>query len=616
MSKTFSEIDSCRVYQYAQSVVSGETVAGPHVRNSCQRHLDDLKRDDIEWDQDAAERAFRFFEQKLKLSEGQFEGKPLKLEPAQAFIVGSLFGWKKLDGFRRFRRAFIEMGKGNGKSPLMGGIGLFGLMADGENGAQVYAAGATKDQAGVLFQDACKMVRASDWLTDRLKFSGAQGKEYNIAHLKTGSFFRPVSREAKKTGSGPRPHFALVDELHEHPDSGVLEILERGFKFRQQPLLLMCTNSGTDRQSVCFVEHLHAIRVAAGDLNAQHHEAPYVGEVIDDDTFSYVTALDPEDDPLEDPSCWIKANPLLGVTIQEDYLAGVVAQARAIPSKLNNILRLHFCVWTDADTAWMTRKALEPVLKTVDREALKGQDVWLGVDLSQVNDLTALAVAAKTGEKDGKPCYSVWVEYFTPGDTIRARSDRDGVPYDLWAREGHVNAVDGSRISFRDVAQLIAELQNEYEIVSVAYDSYAFQRGLLPELQELGLDHLDLSEHPQGGTKKGKLTDAMKSAAEARGDENPSGLWMPRSVQHLEELIAEQRITIDNNPANISCLMSASTMSDRWGNFWLSKDKSAQKIDGAVAMCMALGLAEVLDDGALGGGTLWDRDAEFSLTSL
>jgi phage terminase large subunit-like protein len=615
MSGSFSEINSCRVYQYAKSVVSGETVAGPHVRNACRRHLDDLKRDDIEWDQAAADRAFRFFEQKLKLSEGQFEGKPLKLEPAQAFIVGSLFGWKKLNGFRRFRRAYIEMGKGNGKSPMMGGIGLYGLMADGENGSQVYAAGATKDQAGVLFQDASKMVRASDWLMDRLKFSGAQGKEYNIAHLKTGSFFRPVSREAKKTGSGPRPHFALVDELHEHPDSGVLEILERGFKFRQQPLLVMCTNSGTDRQSVCFIEHLHAVRVAAGDHNALSHDAPYKGDVIDDDSFSYVTALDPDDDPLEDPTCWAKANPLLGVTIQKDYLAGVVAQARAIPSKLNNILRLHFCVWTDADTAWMTRKALEPVLRSVDREALKGQDVWLGVDLSQVNDLTAVAIAAKTGEKNGKPSYSVWTEVFTPGRTARARADRDGVPYDLWIREGHLNAIDSDRISFRDVAQCIAEISYDYHIVSVAYDSYAFQRGLLPELQELGLD-LDLSEHPQGGTKKGKLTDAMKEAAEAREEENPAGLWMPRSVQHLEELIADQRITIDQTPVNISCLMSSTTQSDRWGNYWLSKDLSAQKIDAAVAMCMALGLAEVLDDGVLGGGTPWDRDDSYTLADL
>jgi phage terminase large subunit-like protein len=108
----------------------------------------------------------------------------------------------------------------------------------------------------------------------------------------------------------------------------------------------------------------------------------------------------------------------------------------------------------------------------------------------------------------------------------------------------------------------------------------------------------------------------MKDAADARGDENPSGLWMPRSVQHLEELIAEQRIVIDNNPTNISCLMSASTMGDRWGNFWLSKDKSAQKIDGAVALCMALGLAEVLDDGALSGGTPWDQDDSFSLSNL
>lgn len=604
-----------RTTLYAKDVVDGKVVAGPHVRNACQRHLDDLQRSDLVFDLDKASRALRFFEQKLKLSEGQFEGQPLRLEPAQAFIVGSLFGWMKPNGFRRFRRAYIEMGKGNGKSPLMGGIGLYGLLADKEASAQIYAAGATKDQAGILFQDACKMVRASDWLMDRITFSGTPLKEYNMAHLKSGSFFRPVSRETKKTGSGPRPHFALLDELHEHPDGGVLEILERGFKFRQQPLLVMCTNSGSDRQSVCFIEHLHAIRVAAGDYNAQHHEAPYKGEPIDDDTFSYVCALDPDDDPLNDQSCWAKANPLLGVTIQPDYLSGVVAQAKAIPSKLNNILRLHFCVWTDADTAWMTRKALEPCLELLDREKYKGHQIWAGVDLSQVNDLTSVAfVAVDHHNADGKPIYSVWVESFTPADTVRERSERDGVPYDLWVRDNWLNATDGSRISYVDVAQCVAEHYHDYDLVGLAFDAYAFRRGLEPELQDLGID-VELVEHPQGGTKKGKVTEAMKDAADMR-DEPAEGLWFPRSVQFLEELISERRIKIDNNPVNISAIMSASTMSDRWGNYWLSKDRSTQKIDPAIAICMAVGLAEALDNGIISTGTAWDRDPVFSLSDL
>jgi phage terminase large subunit-like protein len=280
-----------RVEAYARRVVSGAVVAGPHVRNAGRRHIDDLKvgaKRGIVYDPEAAARAIRFFETKLKLSEGQFEGKPLVLHESQAFIVGSLFGWKKADGTRRFRRSYIEQGKGNGKSPVAGGVGLYGMMADGEAGAQIYAAGATKDQASILFRDAVNMVDKSPDLDKRVKRSGGVGREFNLAYLPNNSFFRPISREAKKTGSGPRPHFALCDEVHEHPDRGVMEMLERGFKFRRQPLLFMITNSGSDRNSICWEEHEHAIKVAAGNRDAKDDDPAYIGEPLDDSTFSFV----------------------------------------------------------------------------------------------------------------------------------------------------------------------------------------------------------------------------------------------------------------------------------------------------------------------------------------
>lgn len=218
--QTSSSVDLTKAY--ASAVVAGEIVAGPHVRNACRRHLQDLKegrKRGLRFDLEAANYAFRFFEGMLMLSEGQFEGTPFRLHPSQAFIIGSLFGWKRADGTRRFRRAFIEQGKGNGKSPMAGGIGLYGLTADHEAGAQVYAAAAKKEQAGILFADAVKMVKASAKLKQRLEFSGGEGREYNIAFHPNGSFFRPVSRDTGKTGSGPRPHFVLADEVDELPES-------------------------------------------------------------------------------------------------------------------------------------------------------------------------------------------------------------------------------------------------------------------------------------------------------------------------------------------------------------------------------------------------------------
>lgn len=581
-----------RTREYAEAVAAGVIVAGPHVRNACKRHLLDLERGHergLYFDLHAANQTFEYFENVLKLSEGQFEGQNFELHPSQSFIIGSLFGWKRNDGTRRFRRAYIEQGKGNGKSPLAGGIGLYGLASDGEAGAQIYAAAAKKEQAGILFADAVKMVKASAALKKRLKFAGGEGREFNIAHFQSGSFFRPVSRDTGKTGSGPRPYFVLADEVHELPDRKILEMLERGFKFRRQPLLFMITNSGSDRNSVAWEEHEHAVKVAAGHTEAIN-DPKFIGEPIDDNTFSYVCALDEGDDPLHDPSCWIKANPLLGVTITETYLSDVVKQAKNIPGQLNGILRLHFCVWTDAETAWMTRDLLEPALAPVDASAHEGKEIFMGLDLSQNRDITALASVVKTGEKDGKPTFDAWIEAFTPGDTIESRELRDKLPYSVWAKKGWIHAPKGQNISFQFVAQTIAEYNDKYKIGMIAYDRYAFIR-FEEEINKLGLV-VDFAEHPQGGTKKGTPTDSMKKAAEAKG-EKAEGLWMPGSVRLLEDALSEGRIRIVDNPVLVSAMMSAVIEEDKWGNHWLAKTRSINKIDAAIALAMAMGAANV-----------------------
>jgi len=583
---------SDRVKAYADAVTAGKIVAGPHVRNSCRRHLQDLKKGHergLYFDREAADKAFRFFETVLKLSEGQFEGKAFHLDPSQAFIVGSLFGWKRKDGTRRFRRCFIEQGKGNGKSPLAGGIGLYGLVADGEAGAQVYAAAAKKEQAGILFADAVKMVKASPGLKKRLEFSGGEGREYNIAHHQTASFFRPVSRDTGKTGSGPRPHFVLADEVHELPDRKSIEMLERGFKFRRQPLLFMITNSGSDRNSVAWEEHEHAVKVAAGHTEAVNDPA-FVGDVIDDTTFSYVCALDEGDDPLRDPKCWRKVNPLLGVTITEQYLTDVVAAAKAIPGQLNGILRLHFCVWTDAATAWMTRSTLEPALHEFDPVAEHGGDeVFIGLDLSQFRDITAKASVVRTGTTgEGKPTFDAWIEAWTPGDTLQARELRDKLPYSVWKEKKFIHAPAGESISFRHVAQALAEDVEAFDVKLVAYDRYAFRK-FEEEVEDIGLT-VEFIEHPQGGTKKGQPTAAMVKAAEAKKSK-AEGLWMPGSVRLLEEALLEGRIRLLKNPVLVSAMMSAVIEEDKWGNHWLAKTRSINKIDAAVALAMAIGAA-------------------------
>jgi len=569
-----------RVADYARAVVSGEIVAGPHVRNACRRHLLDLEKGGergLYFDHDAAGYAFEFFEDVLKLSEGQFEGNPFLLHPSQAFVIGSLFGWKKSDGTRRFRRCYIEQGKGNGKSPLAAGIGLYGLVADREPGAQVYAAAAKREQAGVLFADAVKMVKKSPALSSRLQLSGGDGREFNIAYIRGGSFFRPVSRDTGKTGSGPRPYFVLADEIHELPDRKIIETLERGFKFRRQPLLFMITNSGSDRNSVAWEEHEHAVKVAAGHTEAVN-DPHFVGEPLDDSTFSYVCGLDSDDDPLNDPSCWIKANPLLGVTITDEYLAGVVKSAKDIPGKLNGILRLHFCVWTDADEAWMSRPVIEKCLHDFDIKEHYGKKISIGLDLSQNRDITAMAVVVETHRVDDKPYYDGWVEAWTPGDSLESRELRDKLPYSVWSRQGYLHTPDGEVISFRHIAQTLAEYSRNFQISLVAYDAYAFKM-FEKEISDLGLD-IRFVMHPQGGTKKGKPL-----------DDKTEGLWFPGSLKLFESALLEGRIRLKKNPVLISALASSVIEQDKWDNQWLSKQRSINKIDAAVAMTMAVGAA-------------------------
>lgn len=598
-----------RTQDYALKVVSGEIIAGPHVRNACHRHLNDLENAHergLYFCYDTADKAFGYFENVLKLSEGQFEGKPFSLHPSQAFIIGSIFGWKKSDGTRRFRRAYIEQGKGNGKSPMAGGIALKGLCADGESGSQVYAAAAKKDQAAILFRDAVNMVRKSPALMSRLSFSGGPGREYNIAHHPSGSFFRPVSRDAGKTGSGPRPYFVLADEVHEMPDGSILEMLERGFKFRREPLLLMITNSGSDRNSVAWHERELAVKVAAGNPDALT-DPTFLGEVHAgwDEVFSYVCALDEGDDPLNDKSCWVKANPLLGVTLTEEYLQGVVDQAKNIPSKQNNILRLHFCVWTDSDVAWMSREVVEPLIHDFDIKQHFGKPITIGLDLSQNRDITAMGCVVETGSietetvgKDGKmvktskPTYDLWIEAWTPGDTLSVRAEKQGMPYLVqWADQGFIHAPDGENINYRHVAQVLAEYSQNFDVRMVAYDRYAYRR-FEDECNDIGLK-LNFVEHPQGGTKKGKPTEDMIKAAESAG-RTPEGFWFPSSLRMFEDAMLEGRIRIRRNPVLISAIMSAVIEQDRWDNKWLAKQKSTNKIDAAVASVMAFGAASAL----------------------
>jgi len=500
-------------------------------------------------------------------------------------------------------------------SPVLGGLGLLLLVADGEPRAEIYAAGSRKDQAMVLFRDAVAMVDQSPRLAGRLTKSGVS-PVWNLADVRTGSFFRPIAADttSKRGQSGPRPSGALCDEVHEHPTRLIIDMLEAGFKSRRQPLLAMATNAGSDKKSVCGQEHDHAVKVAAG-TRTPDDDFTYVGEVLDDTTFAFVCALDKDDDPLEDPTCWPKANPLLGVTVTEKYLADLVAQAKAIPGKLNTTLRLHFCKWTDSDEAWLPQSVVRDVLADFDPEVEHaGADVYLGADLSGTQDLTAVAKVVRTGfvertRDDGStvqlPTYDAWVDSWTPRDTMRERALKDNAPYDVWVDQGHLHAEDGKTIRLDFIAAHIGEVNSAFRIVTLAYDRYAYRR-LAENLDEQGLT-INQVEHPQGGKRRAKASEEAIEAARDAGEDPPQGLWMPGSLLELENLILEGRLRIRRNPVVVSAIMSAAIERDPFDNRWFSKRRAVNRIDPLIALAMAVGAATGGAPDDIGGGSIWDR---------
>lgn len=536
------------VRAYAKAVVAGKEIAGPHVRAACARHLRDLtelKRRGLRWDAKAARHALDFFPEVLHLAGGQFEGQPFVLEPPQQFIVGSLFGWKRtLDGARRFRTAYIEAGKGNGKSPLLAGIGLLGVIADGEPRAEIYSAATKRDQAMVMFRDAVAMVQQSPELACRLRLSGRDEKVWNIYHERSGSWFRPLASDERQ--SGPRPHFGLVDELHEHRTGMMVNMLAAGRKWRRQPMTVIITNSGFDRTSVCWEYHEKAIRVATG--------------MDDDDTFfSYVCALDEGDDPYLDEYCWRKANPLMGVTITEQYLRDEVSQSRGMPSKESMVRRLNFCEWTESSNPAIPYEAWRAAVAEYTLEDFRGSSAILGIDLSATLDLTACVLVF---QRDG--LFYCWPLFFIPEDGLSDRVRRDSVPYDAWVREGLVYTTPGKAIDKDFVVDRVESILGEFDITLTAapYDRHRI------DVLQAALDRVGaswpLEKFGQGFVSMGPAVDSLETAlvnGEFRHPDNPCLNW---------------------NAAN--CV----TISNPVGDRKYDKSKTTGRIDGMVALVMAL----------------------------
>jgi len=572
-------VDRCT--RYAEGVTSGHILAGPIVRAACRRHLNDLEsagERGFFFDKKEAADAIDFFERCLCLNGGQYEGKPFLLIDWQDFIIGSLFGWKrKSDKARRFRVAYIETPKGSGKSPLCAGIGIKGLTSDKEPRAEIYAAACFRDQAMVLFRDAVAFFDQSPELQKRLVASGTGSMRWNLAYLEKGSFFRVISSE-KKGQSGPRPHMVLLDEIHEHRDGVVIEMLRAGFKFRRQPLQVMITNSGHDKASVCWEYHEMAEKIATETM-------------INDEFFAYICSLD-EDDLiddayLDDETLWKKVNPSLEAGIPGyDYIRGQVTEAQGMPSKMATVKRLCFCQWTEALNPWIGADVWLGCKDDGFDKALltKTRKCWGGLDLSRVNDLTALSLVFEPTTED--PAWRLISFFWLPGTNLRQKCDQDHVPYDVWRDQEWLECPPVKTIKKSYVIKRLQQLHNDYNLQGIAYDR-AMVNDLFQAADDAGVTLL------QGKwDKEKKIWDFGNQEGIKIMPFGQEPRSMHPAIEKFEGWLKNKEVMHDGNPVLTWC-MSNAVVKEVDDYRRLSKSLSTGRIDGAVSSAMACGVADV-----------------------
>lgn len=410
------------------------------------------------FDDAAADRACRFIETLCTFTQGT-RG-PFILEPFQRDdIIRPLFGWKRADGLRKFRTAYIELPRKNGKSNLAAAIALLLLYGDQEPGAQIVSAAGSRDQARIVFTIAREIVQNSAALS---RLSRVQRNEIHHG----GGFYRSISAEAG-TAHGLNLHGLVADELHTWRGRELWDTLTTAQGARRQPLTVAITTAGQDPASICREVHEYAQGVRSGAL--------------EDPTFlPVIYAADPDDD-WTSPVTWAKANPGLGKIVREDYLAEQVTKARATPSLVNTFKRLHLNVWTGSVSTWLTDEDVQQGAQPIPWERLKGVPCWGGLDLASTRDLTAFALV---WHLDGQTF--ALVHQFVNDETARGAKLTYGTDYMAWADAGHITITPGNVTDFDAVRIHIEEAAQKWDIQAIHYDR-KFSPYIVPQLIAAGI---------------------------------------------------------------------------------------------------------------------------------
>ena len=541
--------------RYAEAVVAGDIPTGRWVRLACQRQLDDLARfkgkgSPYRFNPKLTDRAGRPFTpadnicafiERLPHVKGPLARQPIKMEPWQVFILTTVFGWVKPDGKRRFRRAYIEVPRGNAKSTLSSGIGLYMLTADGEGGAEIYSLATTRDQARIVFGDAQAMARASKGFRSRF---GVSVGAHNIHVQATGSKFEALSAEGS-TLDGLNIHFGCIDELHAHKTRTVYDVVETATGKRDNSLLWVITTAGSNRAGICYEVRGFVTRLLDGVF-------------ADDSQFGIIYGID-EGDDWGDEASLIKANPNWAVSVRPDVLLPLQAKAMQLPSAVNNFKTKHLNEWVNADTAWMDMRAWERGTEpALDIETFAGRPCWIGLDLASKTDIAALVVLFSHPEIDGG--FAVFGRYFLPEETALASGNSQ---YEGWMRSGRLTATPGNVIDFGWVEAELLGLSSRFAVEAVAFDPFQATQLSTRMLAE-GLPMIEVRPTVLNFSEPMKILEALVLQGKLRHDGDPVLAWMASNVvAHL----------------------------DAKDNIYPRKERPEQKIDGIVALIMALARA-------------------------
>jgi phage terminase large subunit-like protein len=499
-----------------------------------------------------AAHAVNFIERVLTHTKAEWAGQPFVLDDWQRDeIIRPLFGTViELPGValydcpRQYRTAFVEIPRKNGKSEIAAAVALYLLLADGEPGAEIYGAAYTRDQASLVFNVARDMVRQSALLRKRTKIIDSQKR---ILVPATGNIYRAIPADASAS-HGFNAHGVVVDEVHTQANRDLWDVLTTSTGVRRQPLVFAITTAGKNRNTICYELHEHALKVIDG--------------IIEDPSFfAYVKAA-PEDADWRDEKVWFAANPALGRFRKIDELRDMARRAEQVPALENTFRNLYLNQWTAQETRWLPMIAWDECKGEARFD--KTRPVYAGLDMANTTDVTALVLAQPPAESGGR--FNVQAHFFIPGDNIADRVRRDRVPYDLWQRKGWLTTTEGNVVDYRTIRQSIEALGAR--IAELAYDSWGAVQ-LAQELEDSGLIVIPF----QQGYKS-----------------------LSPPTKELLNLVIGHRLEHDGNPVLRWMADNLIVELDAAGNVKPSKRKSTEKIDGIVALVMALDRATRHED--------------------